>query len=134
MSRLIGVDECDLQEDVDAIIIATKDHDIDPEQNPIGALVIDIDMAILGADKERYRQYRAQIRKEFSAFPDDVFNQTRRDSFLYPSVRKPRLYLTDVMQERFGDYAVENMFEEIGDLNRLIPRRARDSAFSAKPA
>jgi len=109
---------------VETIIIATKDHSVDPEQNPVGALVIDIDMAILGSDKDRYEQYKGQIRKEFSTFSDVMFYQARRDHFLYPSVRKPRLFLTDSMQDRFGDQAKENMFAEIAEVNRTLPRQA----------
>lgn len=120
MIHRLGISEMGIQYSVNQIIEATKNHEIDPMQNPVGALVIDSDMAILGADAHRYEDYKKQIRQEFSIFPDVVFYGARRDTFLIPTVQKTRLFLTDEMEDRYGDTARDNMMQEIGELNTAI--------------
>jgi len=65
------------------LILATKKHtDADFETN----LFTDADLSILGASPEAYKIYSNQIRKEFSIYPDLVYNPCRRKvlkHFLY---------------------------------------------------
>jgi len=57
------------------LILATKKHtDADFETN----LFTDADLSILGATPEVYKLYSNQIRKEFSIYPDLVYNPGRR--------------------------------------------------------
>jgi len=57
------------------LILATKKHtDADFETN----LFTDADLSILGASPEAYKLYSNQIRKEFSIYPDLVYNPGRR--------------------------------------------------------
>lgn len=57
------------------LILATKKHaGVDFETN----LFTDADLSILGATPEVYKLYSNQIRKEFSIYPDLVYNPGRR--------------------------------------------------------
>lgn len=113
MIENLGIKDQDMVDHVTRIIRATKDHVVDPSQDILAALVIDIDMAILGRDEARYKDYTAQVRQEFSAFPDDVFYQARRDHFLLPQMQKQRVFLTPEMEEAYGVPAKRNMHYEL---------------------
>ena len=57
------------------LILATKKHEpSDQETN----LFTDADLAILGSDPEAYQAYSKQIRREYSIYPDMVYNAGRK--------------------------------------------------------
>lgn len=63
-------------ERVQALILATR-HQAQP-MSPEEALVVDIDLAILGADPARFEEYDAQIRAEYAWVPRLIYRQKRR--------------------------------------------------------
>lgn len=73
------------------LIIATC-HTVAPESND-QALLVDIDLAILGAQENRFIEYEQQIRKEYAWVPGIVFRHKRR-TLLRQLLSRPALYQT----------------------------------------
>lgn len=66
--------------------------------NELGALMLDIDLSILGAGPARFQEYEQQIREEYQAVGQEAFNAGRRrvlEAFYAKSdPQAPTLYLT----------------------------------------
>ncbi|MBR0754647.1 phosphohydrolase [Bradyrhizobium jicamae] len=54
----------DIRDEVGRLIRLTKSHDVQPDDR-LGAILISIDLSILGAEGARYDAYAAAIRQEF---------------------------------------------------------------------
>jgi len=70
-----GVDPADVAE-VARLILLTESHRIHGE-DPLGALVISIDLSILGSDPHGYRAYVEAIREEYAHVPDELWRAGR---------------------------------------------------------
>lgn len=70
-----GID-ADATQRVHDLIMATK-HDAQPTDAD-ARLLVDIDLAILGAEPERFAEYEQQIRAEYAHVPLEVFAPRRR--------------------------------------------------------
>lgn len=66
----------ELAAEVARLVETTKTHAI-AEGDANGAALSDADLAVLGAPPERYAQYAAAVREEYSAIPDEVFRPAR---------------------------------------------------------
>jgi predicted metal-dependent HD superfamily phosphohydrolase len=75
---------------------------------------IDADLAILGSDPERYREYVAQVRTEYAHLTEPRFRASR-NRILQSFLDRPRIYLTDAFYDRFEQQARENVRREISD-------------------
>lgn len=73
--RRAGADEAVAQR-VHALVMATR-HDVAPRTADEG-LLLDVDLAILGAPPALFDAYEAQIFEEFAAVPRDTFRANRR--------------------------------------------------------
>ena len=73
-----------------------------------GRLVVDVDLAILGAPPLRFEEYEAQIRREFSWVPDEAFAQARAE-IVRGFLARPYVYATDVFRERLETQAQSNL-------------------------
>jgi predicted metal-dependent HD superfamily phosphohydrolase len=71
-------------------------------------LLVDIDLAILGADPARFAEYDAQVREEYRWVPDLIY-RTRRSEVLAGFLARPAIYGTDRFRERFEAQAQENL-------------------------
>jgi predicted metal-dependent HD superfamily phosphohydrolase len=90
-------------------ILATVRHElpvVDP--SPDVALLLDCDLAILGAEPSRFAAYDAAIRQEYAHVPEMVF-AVRRAEVLAAFLRRPRLYLTGWAEVRWEARARENL-------------------------
>jgi predicted metal-dependent HD superfamily phosphohydrolase len=74
--------------------------------------VKDIDFAILGQPEERYREYAAQIREEYSFAADPVYNTARRE-FLEKLLSREALFFTGTFAQRYEAQARKNIAAEI---------------------
>lgn len=74
------------------MILATKAHASEEDNDT--KYLLDLDLAILGEDWERFRGYEASIRKEYGHLSDAAFNQARK-SILENFLDRPRIYQTD---------------------------------------
>lgn len=91
---------------VHALVMATR-HESAPDGGD-AALVVDIDLAILGAGPERFAEYERQIRAEYSYVPGFLFRRKRR-AVLRGFLERPRIYLTGPLHERFEAAARRNL-------------------------
>src|SRR5690606_40434769 len=73
------------------MILATR-HEALP-QGRDQQLLVDIDLAILGADMPRFEEYESQVREDYSWGPDAIFLDKRREELSGLLARNP-LYTT----------------------------------------
>lgn len=95
------------------LILLTKTHQ--PGEGADDAILIDIDLAILGADESRFEEYERQIRREYSWVAEDVY-RARRTAILKGFLARRHLYLTSAFRQRFEDRARANLTRLIGTL------------------
>jgi predicted metal-dependent HD superfamily phosphohydrolase len=93
-------------ERIEAHILATR-HDA-VAQGKDGALLVDIDLSILGAPRERFDEYESQVRAEYGWVPDFVFRRKRRE-FLKELLERPRLYQTPALHDELEARARDNL-------------------------
>lgn len=98
---------------VTALILATRHHaaGADPE----ACLLVDTDLAILGAAPPRFREYERQIRAEYAHVPDDVFAHKRRE-ILEEFLQRPALFATPAGRARYEGQARINLSEALARL------------------
>lgn len=88
------------------LILATR-HAAAPA-GPDAALLVDIDLAILGADPARFAEYESQIRAEYHAVPEALFRSKRRE-ILQTFLDRPQLFCCPALAARFEDAARANL-------------------------
>jgi len=89
-----------------ALILATR-HSDEP-RDPDTALLLDIDLAILGHPPEAFSVYEVGIRKEFSFLPQSVYRR-KRQAFLEAFLERQTIYHTACFQDRYERAARENI-------------------------
>ena len=97
-------------ERVHRLVLATK-HDATPT-SPDAALVVDVDLAILGATVERFDEYERQVRQEYSRVPGFLFRRKRRE-ILGTYLARPHIYSTDHFRARYEVSARANLARSI---------------------
>lgn len=103
--------------DVDRVkeaIMATR-HDA-PAPSTVAQLVVDVDLAILGASTARFDQYEEQVRREYAMYDDDAYRQGRA-VILHQFLDRPRIYQTGA----FGDLEAPARANLRRSLRRLEP-------------
>jgi predicted metal-dependent HD superfamily phosphohydrolase len=95
------------------LILATR-HEVSP---PAGdaALLVDVDLAILGSPAERFDEYERQVRQEYSWVPGFLFKRKRRE-ILEGFLRRPALYNTEQFRSRYEAAARANLTRSIHQL------------------
>ncbi len=78
-------------------------------------VLLDADLAILGAAPAAYRQYAAAIRREYAWAPDATYNDGRI-AVLEQFLVRPFIYYTPPMRHAREDAARKNMQQEIDRL------------------
>jgi len=104
-----------VSERVHRLILATK-HNVEPTSRD-AALLLDIDLAILGAAPERFDEYERQVRDEYSWVPGFLFRRKRRE-ILAAFLARPHLYQTDHFRKGYEVAARANLarsIESLGD-------------------
>jgi predicted metal-dependent HD superfamily phosphohydrolase len=99
---------------VERLVLATRFHQTD--EDPDTALLLDIDLSILGADYETYAAYADAIRREFDWVPAPEF-RSKRAAVLSRFLQRPRLFLTAPFSTRLEYYARANLAHEIQRLS-----------------
>ena len=103
--RSVGSDS-DVQQRVERLIMATK-HDAVPTECD-QQLLVDIDLAILGASAERFAEYDRQVRAEYSWVPGFIYNMKRK-AVLKAFLARPSVYNTSYFRERYENQARINL-------------------------
>lgn len=91
---------------VGELILVTK-HDVYPVSGDF-SLIVDIDLAILGAGIARFGDYERQIRAEYSGVPGILYRRKRAE-VLERFLQRSPLYGTPYFQEHFEARAVKNL-------------------------
>jgi len=99
------------------LIHLTK-HPATPETDDEKYL-LDIDLAILGAEPELYEQYTQQIRQEYSFVPIDNY-RAGRAALLQKFLEKERIFATDYFYDRCEERARANLSTEIEQLSTIV--------------
>lgn len=94
-------------------IIATKSHQeaADPDTN----FFTDADLSILGRDRDTYRTYCANIRKEYAIYPGFIYNKGRKKVVRH-FLEMERIFKTKEFFERFEMQARDNLEKELRGL------------------
>lgn len=80
-----------------------------------GCALSDADLGILAAPADRYAQYLAAVRAEYSHLPDEVFTQGRHD-VMTDLLAKPHLFHTAYGRAAWEDAARANVEAELARL------------------
>lgn len=99
-----------LCESVAALVLATKAHEA--ITHPDAALLIDVDLSILGQRNERFQEYEAQIRREYAWVPESTFS-VRRAEILQGFLARERIYTTGPFFTKFEKQARGNLQNSI---------------------
>jgi predicted metal-dependent HD superfamily phosphohydrolase len=75
-------------------------------------VLLDADLAILGASEQRYARYAADIRKEYAWVPDDEYRVARR-GVLEGFLKRPAIYRTPWLLTEGEARARANMLAEV---------------------
>ncbi len=120
LERLKELAEPSVLADAHALIIATASHtvpnDMTAELALDCALFLDMDMAILGADRAAFDQFDSAIREEFAIVPDEVY-RPRRAEVLAGFLARDDLYLTETFERGHDKQARANLQRAISRLS-----------------
>ncbi len=100
------------------MILATAAHEPSGEDADT-ALILDLDLAILGAEPDAYDAYARAIRQEYGFVEEEAY-RTGRVQVLQKFLDRSRIYATPAMSARFEARARQNLAREIEAL-RLGP-------------
>ncbi len=97
---------------VHALVMATRHSAVVPG-TPDAQLLVDIDLAILGAEPARFAEYEQQIRDEYQHVPQAVFALKRRE-VLQSFLDREHLYASPTYRARYEAKARANLLAAIG--------------------
>ncbi|HEX2909335.1 MAG TPA: hypothetical protein VH186_00910 [Chloroflexia bacterium] len=98
-----------------SLILCTKTHRI-AASDLDGAMLLDADLAILGANAQAYAQYQQAIRQEYGWLPDETY-RAGRSKVLASFLERPRIYHTAPLFEKLEKQARLNLKAEIAALS-----------------
>jgi predicted metal-dependent HD superfamily phosphohydrolase len=88
------------------LILATK-HDAAPATAD-AQLLVDVDLSILGAPRERFLEYESQVRREYAWVPSFLFRRERA-KILQSFLARPSIDSTAFFRESLEQRARENL-------------------------
>jgi predicted metal-dependent HD superfamily phosphohydrolase len=100
--------------EVGRLIRLTKTHDVEPDDR-LGAILISIDLSILGAEPMRYDAYAAAIRQEFIHVGDADY-RAGRARVLSRFAARPVIFPDPGFAAAFDRQARDNLAREIASL------------------
>lgn len=105
-------------EEVARLIHLTRGHRV-AANDRLGALMVSIDLSILGVEPARYRAYADAIRQEYAHVPDELFRQGRTSVLEQLLLAEP-LFPDARFRAAFEHQARSNMAAEIDRLSASI--------------
>jgi len=78
------------------LVLATE-HRTVPSTADAG-LLVDVDLSILGADPRRFREYEADVRREYAHVPEATF-KAKRSEILESLLARERIFVTDALRQ-----------------------------------
>jgi predicted metal-dependent HD superfamily phosphohydrolase len=103
-----------LAKNVERLILLTKTHEVEPHDRD-GEVLLDADLAILGAPAAEYAEYARAIRQEYAWVPEDAYRSGRR-AVLERFLQRPRLFHTPPLLATREATARSNLRAELRDL------------------
>jgi predicted metal-dependent HD superfamily phosphohydrolase len=100
-----------LVDDVCRLIMVTKTH-ANPTNDPDTQLLLDADLAILGASAEKYAAYAEAIRREYAWVPEYQY-RAGRTQVLTHFLQREQLYGLEPIRARLEEQARQNMAHEL---------------------
>ncbi len=97
------------------LVLATK-HDAEPSDDD-ARILVDLDLAILGAPPDRFDEYEHQIRAEYAMVPVEAFRQGRR-AILATFLAREHIFHTTPMRTAREQRARTNLARSIEALSR----------------
>lgn len=101
-------------DEVARLILLTRGHAVAPGDR-LGAILVSIDLSILGREPAAYDRYAAQVREEYAFVPDDAF-RAGRTAVLRKFLDAPVIYADPAFAERYEAPARENLARELSSL------------------
>lgn len=101
----------DLRSEVARLIRLTRTHDVLADDR-LGAILISIDLSILGAEPARYDAYAAAIRQEFTHVGDADY-RAGRARVLRRFATRPVIYPDTAFAARYDQRARDNLAREL---------------------
>lgn len=92
-----------------SIILSTKGHTVTGDNDT--DYFTDADLSILGQEPSLYSEYARQVRKEYSIYPDFVYNPGRK-KVLNHFLDMPRIFKSQFFFDQFEAQARVNMMNE----------------------
>jgi len=102
------------REEVARLIRLTAGHEVEPEDN-LGALLVSIDLSILGAPDAVYDAYALAVRQEYAHVPDAAWRQGRA-RVLERFLHAPVIFPDPGFRESFEAQARANLARELASL------------------
>ncbi len=96
------------------LILATQ-HNA-PPADPDAALLVDIDLSILGQPAPKFDAYEAGVRFEYAWVPESAF-RAGRSKVLQSFLDRPRIYTTDYFCAAFESSARQNLKRSLAKLS-----------------
>jgi predicted metal-dependent HD superfamily phosphohydrolase len=106
------------------LVRATAHGSAGPSDDPLAALVCDIDLAILGRDAKRFLEFEDSVRKEYAHVGSVAF-AIGRGRFLASLVELPRIFTSPWAHERFEEAARRNIGQLLASPRYLAWRAFR---------
>jgi predicted metal-dependent HD superfamily phosphohydrolase len=97
------------------IIMDTKEH---KSTLPQSELILDIDMASLGYDYEKFLYYRTKARNEYELFYNDEQLKVGTIAFLKKTLESDKLYNLDYFKDKYEIQAKNNLFKYLNYLEK----------------
>lgn len=91
-------------------ILATKEHTMESDSDT--NFMVDFDLAILADKPEKYSDYTEKIRKEYSMYPDFIYNKGRR-KVLRHFLNLNEIFKTKEFKSNFEERARKNITNEL---------------------
>lgn len=113
LARALLADDPD-RDEVARLVELTKTHEPSADDRN-GVALSDADFSVLGAGADRYDEYVADIRTEFSQVPEEIF-QTKRRELLIEFLGRTRIFVSDAAHEKWEALARANIAREIDEL------------------
>jgi predicted metal-dependent HD superfamily phosphohydrolase len=95
-----------LAETVARLVLATKRHEVGAD--PDAAIMVDVDLSILGRDERRFFEYEDQIRREYAWVPAAVF-ASKRAELLQGFLARKHVFVTDWFRGKYEQQARHNL-------------------------
>jgi predicted metal-dependent HD superfamily phosphohydrolase len=128
MLGAMGLPESVITE-VGRLILLTKSHQAEPADGK-GQLLLDADLAVLGAEPAQYDAYAAAIRREYAWVPEADY-RTGRCRVLEAFLQRPRIFATRAFAA-LEPAARANLRREIVALGNLPQPGAASSGISGR--